>query len=93
MAFTSGRIGTLLAAMNVAVILHGALVVSAILTTATLTTALVCALNMKDDWERFKNFTLYKAYVTDREMADLMPVYGAFIIIFLLLIGIIWLCS
>ena len=47
---------------------------------------------MKDeDWERFKNFVIYKTYMTDKERNEFAPWIAGIVLAFLVIVGIVWL--
>lgn len=46
-----------------------------------------------DDWEKLKNFTIFKVYATDREMEDMMPVFGIIVLILIVIGGLYWLLT
>lgn len=43
-------------------------------------------MNNNDDWERFKNFTLFKFYGTDKEFEEAAPVLGIIAVVFIVIV-------
>jgi hypothetical protein len=43
------------------------------------------------DWERLKNFTLFKFYGTDKEFEEAAPFFGCFLLVVVVVVGILWL--
>ena len=46
---------------------------------------------MSDDYEKFKNFIIFKIYSTDKERDEIMPWIGGIVLVILVIAGIVWL--